>query len=95
MADPLNEGVIQMLHQISNCEIVVFISTYSELTEAINRYFGEKLKDLEKHIIDPKDLEKIRITVNQFVQTKSYVGLERRQYVRVKKELDALPVKFI
>ncbi len=88
MADPLNEGVIQMLQQISNYEIVVFISTYSELTEAINRYFGEKLKDLEKHIVDPEDLEKIRTTLNQFVQTKAYVGLERRQYVRVKKELD-------
>lgn len=89
MADPLNEGVIQMLRQISNCEIVVFISTYSELTEAINRYFGEKLKDLETHIIAPKDLEKIRTTMDQFVQTKAYNGLERRQYVRVKKELDA------
>ena len=87
MADPLNEGVIQMLQQICNCEIVVFISTYSELNEAINRYFGEKLKDLEKHIIDPRDLHKIR-TVSQFVQTKAYAGLERRQYVRVKKELD-------
>lgn len=87
MADPLNEGVIQMLQQICNCEIVVFISAYSELNEAINKYFGEKLKDLEKHIIDPKDLEKIR-TVSQFVQTKAYTGLERREYVRVKKELD-------
>lgn len=88
MADPLNEGVIQMLKQICNCEIVVFISTYSELTEAIHKYFGEKLKDLEKHIIAPEDLEKIRTTVNQFIQSKAYAGFERRQYVRVKKELD-------
>ncbi len=88
MADPLNEGVIQMLQQICNCEIVVFISTYSELIEAINKYFGAKLKDLEKHIIDFNDLEKIRATVNQFIQTKAYAGLERRQYVRVAKELN-------
>lgn len=87
MADPLNEGVIQMLQQISNYEIMVFVSTYSELNEAIDTYFGEKLKDLEKHIIDPKDLEKIR-TINQFVQVKAYSGEERREYVRVKKELE-------
>jgi len=87
MADPLNEGVIQVLQQITSCEIMIFISTYSELNEAINKYFGEKLKDLEKHIIDPKDLEKIR-TVNQFIQTKAYKGPERREYVRIKKDLD-------
>lgn len=87
MADPLNEGVIQMLQQICNCEIVVFVSTYSELNEAIETYFGEKLKDLEKHNINPNDLEKIR-TVNQFVQVKGYNGQERREYVRVRKELD-------
>ena len=87
MADPLNEGVIQMLQQITDCEIMVFISTYSEINEAINRYFEDKLADLEKHVIEPGDLEKIR-TVNQFVQTRGYVGQERREYVRVKKELD-------
>lgn len=88
MVDPLNEGVIQMLKQICNCEIVVFISTYSELNEAISRYFGEKLKDLERYIIDPEDLKKIKVTVNRFVQTEAYKGIERRRYVRVKKELD-------
>jgi hypothetical protein len=87
MADPLNEGVIQMLKQITNSDIMLFISTYGEINEAINRYFAERLKDLENHVIDPKDLEKIR-TVNQFVQTKAYKGNERREYVRVKKELD-------
>jgi hypothetical protein len=87
MADPLNEGVIQMLKQLTDCEITVFISTYSELREAIYRCFGEKLKDFEKHIIDPRDLEKIR-TVNQFVQTKAYMGPERREYIRVGTELN-------
>ena len=87
MADPLNEGVIQMLEQLCNCEIIVFVSTYSELNEAISTYFKDKLKDLEKHTIEPKDLEKIR-TINQFIQAKEYAGQERREYVRVKKELD-------
>jgi len=88
MADPLNEGVIQMLSQICNCKIVVFVSTYSELNEAIKRYFGSKLNDLEKSILDPEDLEQVRLTVNQFVQTKAYKGNERRQYIRINKELD-------
>ena len=87
MADPLNEGVIQMLMQITNCEITVFISTYSELNKAINKYYGQKLKNLEEAVIDPKDLEKVK-AVNQFVQTKPYAGQERREFVRLKKELD-------
>jgi hypothetical protein len=87
MADPLNEGVIEMLKQLIDCEISVFISTYSELKETISKYYGDKLKDLEKHILDPRDMEKIG-TVNHFVQTKAYMGPERRQYVRLGTELD-------
>jgi len=87
MADPLNEGVIQMLRQICNCEIAVFISTYSELNDAINRCFGEQLKDLEKHHIDAKDLEKVK-TATQFIQSKAYLGPDRRVYIRVRKALD-------
>ena len=87
MADPLNEGVIQMLHQITNCDIQLFISTYSELNEAINRYFGDKLRDLKEVYLDTKDLGKIK-TANEFIQTKAYRGRERREYVRINKELD-------
>ena len=87
LADPLNEGVIQMLRQITNCEIQVFISTYSELEAAINKYFAEKLKDLKEAYIDAKDLAKIK-TANEFIQTKVYKGPERREYVRINKELD-------
>jgi len=87
MADPLNEGVIQMLHQITNCEIEVFVSTYSELNEAITKYYGEKLQDLKEAYLDAKDLGKIR-TANDFIQTKVYNGPERREYVRINKKLD-------
>jgi hypothetical protein len=71
---------------LTNCEIQVFISTYSELNEAINKYFGEKLHDLKEAYLDAKDLGKI-ITANQFINTKKYEGPERRIYVRVNKEL--------
>jgi len=87
MADPLNEGVIQMLHQITNCEIQVFISTYSELSDAINAYFGVQLKDFKDAYLDTQDLGKIK-TSDEFIRTKSYGGQERRQYVRVNKELE-------
>jgi len=87
MAGPLNEGVIQMLHQVTNCQIEVFISTYGEINEAINRYYGEKLQDLKEAYLDAKDLAKVR-TATEFIQTKSYVGPERREYVRIDKELD-------
>lgn len=87
MADPLNEGVIQMLSQITGCAIIPFISTYSELNKAINKYFTEELKDLEKYNINAKDLEKLK-TVSRFIQTKPYIGPERREYIRLRKELD-------
>ncbi|RKY30408.1 MAG: hypothetical protein DRP74_07100 [Candidatus Omnitrophota bacterium] len=87
MADPLNEGVIQMLQQITNCQIMVFISTYTELKEVINRYFGEKFKNMEEHIIGPQDLDKIK-TASRYIQIKAYLGNERREYVRLAKEFD-------
>jgi len=86
MADPLNEGVIQMLSQITGCTIIPFISTYSELNEAISKYFAEELKDMERHSINTKDLEKLK-TVNRFIQTRPYAGLDRREYIRLRKEL--------
>ncbi|OGX45885.1 MAG: hypothetical protein A3G38_02160 [Omnitrophica WOR_2 bacterium RIFCSPLOWO2_12_FULL_51_8] len=86
MADPLNEGVIQMLQQITECEIAVFVSTYTEINEAIGRYFEKELKELELYHIDAKDMEKVR-NVSQFIQTKAYMGLDRREFIRIKKEL--------
>jgi len=86
MADPLNEGVIQMLQQITNCYIQVFIGTYTEITEAINYYLGDKLKEMEEIHLDIKDLEKIK-TINRFIQTHIYSGKERREYIRITKKL--------
>ncbi|MCM8792730.1 MAG: PilZ domain-containing protein [Candidatus Omnitrophica bacterium] len=82
MADPLNEGVIQMLEQITNCHIQVFISTYSEIIEAIDFYLGDKLKELKEAYLDARDLDKLKATL-EFIQTRAYVGPERREYVRI------------
>jgi len=87
MADPLNEGVIEMLHQVTNCEIQVFISTYGEINEAIDHYYGEKLKELKEAYIDARDLGKC-MTATEFIQTRAYKGPERREYIRLEKTLD-------
>lgn len=87
MADPLNDGVIDMLKQITNCEIEVFISTYSELNQTINKYFGQRLKIIDKNIIDEEDLLKEGIA-EPFIQTTSYAGRERRRYKRMDVELE-------
>ena len=87
MADPLNEGVIEMLHQMTNCEIQVFISTYSEINDTIERYFKEQLLELKLTYLDAGDIGKAK-TANEFIQTKSYFGKERREYVRIEKGLD-------
>jgi len=81
MADPLNEGVIQMLEQITNCNIQVFISTYTEIIEAIDFYLGDKLKELKEAYLDARDLDKLK-TTTEFIQTHAYSGPERREYVR-------------
>jgi hypothetical protein len=82
MADPLNEGVIQMLEQITNCNIQVFISTYTEINEAIDFYFKDKLKELKEACLDARDLIKLK-TTTEFIQTHAYTGPERREYIRI------------
>lgn len=83
MADPLNDGVIEMLKQITNCQIQVFISTYSELNKAINKYFGPRLKELDTATFNGEDLLKEDIA-QPFIQTLAYSGPERRKYKRKK-----------
>jgi hypothetical protein len=87
MADPLNDGVIEMLKQITNLDIEVFISTYSDINHAISRYFAHRLREIDKYVIDEEDLLKEGIT-RPFIQTVSYSGMERRRFTRVDVELD-------
>jgi len=82
MADPLNEGVIHMLEQITNSHIQVFISTYTEINEAIDFYFKDKLKELKEAYLDARDLVKLK-TTTEFIQTRAYSGPERREYIRI------------
>lgn len=87
MADPLNDGVIDMLKQITECDIAVFISTYSEIRKAIDKYFGRRLKEVNSQVNE----ERVKLKedfVRQFVQTVNYEGIERRRSKRVNVELE-------
>ncbi|RJP29678.1 MAG: hypothetical protein C4533_01440 [Candidatus Omnitrophota bacterium] len=91
MADPLNDGVIEMLKHITNCEIKVFISTYSELYKAIDKYYGKNMNESEEASMERKDLLRENI-VHSFIQTKSYAGVERRRDIRI--DVDGLSLLY-
>jgi hypothetical protein len=93
MADPLNEGVIDMLRQITNCDIQVLISTYSQIRQAISTYFPDELSILLKKKFDT-ELSMKKHMLNSFIQVKTYSGgKENRKYMR--KEIDLDMVYFL
>lgn len=84
MADPLNEGVISMLEEMTHLTIQVFISTYSEINSTIERYFQDEIAYLQ----DVAHFEVNKLMVLQdYIQTKTYNGIERRKYIRIDKAL--------
>ena len=78
MADPLNDGLIEMLKQITNCNIEIFISTYSDITLTLERYFKDRLKEFGAGTSAEEDKIKEDI-VRSFIQMKGYSGEERRR----------------
>jgi hypothetical protein len=86
MADPLNDGVVEMLKQCTGCDITPFISTYTELRRAIEKYYGTPaLKSFSG-----KTAEEIRQQemLRGFIQTAQYQGFDRRRSVRVPVDLE-------
>lgn len=84
MADPLNEGVIQMIHQMTNYDVKVFISTFSEIKEAIEHYYKDDIRKMRG--ASAEDLKKYAL-MQESIQTKAYAGAERRRYARVNKKI--------
>lgn len=41
MADPLNSGVVEDIEMLSHCSVQVFVSTMSDVADAIKRHYGE------------------------------------------------------
>ncbi len=88
MADPLNEGVIDMLRQVTGCGIEVFISTYSEIRQAIDNYFQAEIKNNVQNQLDAEVLIKEEM-LKPFIQVKGYGdGREKRKYKRKDVDLD-------
>jgi hypothetical protein len=84
MADPLNEGVINMLEEMTHLTIQVFISTYSEINSTIDRYFQDEINYLQE--VAPFDINKLMV-LQDYIQTNSYNGIERRRFIRIDKAL--------
>jgi hypothetical protein len=85
MVDPLNEGAIQLIQQITNRQVCVFISTFSEIEEAIDRYFKDEFWETKK--ISEEDIQKFMI-LDEYIQTRGYNGRERRRFIRIPRELE-------
>ncbi len=81
MADPLNKGVVELLRHLTESEIIVFISTYTEIREAIKTYFGEQEtpSPLDRF---PDDTVLRDDLVTPFISHSLYTGANRRRYRR-------------
>jgi hypothetical protein len=86
MVDPLNKGVVEMLRQATRCEIIVFISTRSEILEAIAKYYGNytsvQLNGYASDHVLRDDL------IIPYVSSGLYSGPNRRRYRRFNEEID-------
>lgn len=86
MADPLNKGVLEILRQLTHCEIVVFISTRREIKQAIERYYSVQFKNFE--LDQFKDDYVLRDNIDdKLVANGLYTGPSRRRYKRLYADL--------
>lgn len=82
MADPLNKGVIELIRQISRCEIVILISTRTEIRQNIERYYGSGFKEFE--LDRYKDDVVLRDNLmEKEISNGLYTGINRRRYKRL------------
>ena len=82
MADPINEGVIDMLKQITGCDIQVFISTYTEIRLAIEKYFPKEIQNADQSELDEGAMFKGEV-LKSFIQVQNFSnGQEMRKYKR-------------
>ncbi len=81
MADPLNKGVVELLRHVTESEIIVFISTYTEIREATKTYFGEQ-ESSDRLDRFPNDTVLRDDLVTPFISHSLYTGVNRRRYRR-------------
>jgi hypothetical protein len=86
MADPLNKGVVEILRQATHCEIIIFISTRSEILDAISKYYGGYASHpLDGYTADQALRDDLIIP---YVSSDLYSGPNRRRYRRFPEDLD-------
>lgn len=88
MADPLNRGVLEILRQITHCEIIVFISTRQEIKKAIEKNYHVEFREfeLDRYANDSVLRDNMQST---FVANGLYTGPSRRRYKRLYTDLIA------
>lgn len=86
MADPLNKGVIETLRQLTHCEIIVFVSTRSEIMEAIAKYYSPSLKRFEMDRFHKEEILRDDV-LHPFISNGFYAGPNRRRYRRLNRSL--------
>ena len=93
MADPLNEGVIDMLRQTTRCNIQVFIGTYTEIRQAIDKYFTKEIQAAHQGGLAEREMIKEEL-LSSFIQVKGFDDKkEKRRFTR--KEIDLEMVFFL
>lgn len=89
MADPLNRGVIEILRHITSCEIIVFVSTRTEISETIEKNYSVPYKNFEFCAFDD-DIILRDDFLNSYVSSGLYEGPNRRKFRRHCGELTAV-----
>ena len=87
MLNPLNQEALNAIKTTTGCEVQVFISTYSEIKEALEVHYGVGILE-EMNLDSEMGLTDIKV----------YNGTERRKYLRFKANVDvhfALQNKYI
>lgn len=87
MSDPLNKGVLEMLRRISQCEIVVFISTQTDIRAAIEKYYGSPYRDFKLNKYNTDNVLRDDLVYKE-VSNGLYAGPNRRRYRRLYEEIE-------
>jgi hypothetical protein len=78
---------VELLRHLTECEIVVFISTYTEVHEAIKNYFGGQAGSSRlDHFPDDTVLRDDLVT--PFISHSLYTGANRRRYRRLYQDVE-------
>jgi len=79
MSNPLDEKAIKEIETVSGCRVQPFVGIFSDIIKAIEYYYGI--------VIDNDALKKKKVAP-LFIDTESYKGLERRESIRLKTNIE-------